>query len=83
MIDVLRDYGAAGFLIEASVADITPTGGGSYSVNYGSRRTNIFYASTYAKACEKAIAWGEGLADEMKAGKPNSSTEAPQLTLTL
>ena len=57
IIQIMRDHGAVGFLIEASVPHRTPHGDGSASIHYGTRRTNVFYASTFAAAARKAIVW--------------------------
>ena len=58
-VQIMRDHGAAGFLIQASVPERTPNGNGAFSIHYGTRRTNVFYASTFAAACAKALAWAE------------------------
>lgn len=64
-----HDTGAMGFLVEASVPEMRPTGPTSFSVHYGSRRTDVFYASTFAHACRKALAWAEKEVESMRTGE--------------
>jgi hypothetical protein len=64
---VLRDNGAVGFFVEASVPEISDVREGAYSVHYGMRRTDIHYASTYRRACLKALAWGKAELAAMEA----------------
>lgn len=64
----LHDHGRQGFLISASVPEMKPTGPDSFSVHYGTRRVDVFYASTYAVACRKALAWAEHEVESMRTG---------------
>lgn len=66
IVEVLRDYGMVGFLIEASVPSRTYRDNGSASIHYGTRYTKILYGSTYSQACKRALAWAEKLEDEMR-----------------
>lgn len=63
-----HDHGKQGFLIMASVPEMRPTGPKSFSVHYGTRRTDVFYGSTYAVACRKALAWVEKETESMRTG---------------
>lgn len=69
MLMAMRDAGAVGFLVRASVPEISDVraDGGGYSVHYGTRRLEIFYGSTYRHACLKAIDWAERQIERMKA----------------
>lgn len=73
---LLRDNGAMGFLIEATVPEISDVRGGAYSVHYGIRRTEIIYASTYRQACLKALDWGRAQIAAMQADPKRQRTEA-------
>lgn len=64
-----HDAGKMGFLVEASVPEMRPTGPSSFSVHYGMRRTDVFYASTFAHACRKALAWAEQEVESMRTGE--------------
>lgn len=64
-----HDAGKMGFLVEASVPEMRPTGPSSFSVHYGTRRTDVFYASTFAHACRKALAWAEQEVESMRTGE--------------
>jgi len=64
-----HDHGRQGFLIQTSVPEMRPTGSDSFSVHYGSRRTDVFYGSTYAVACRKALAWVERETEAMRTGE--------------
>lgn len=64
-----HDHGKQGFLIVASVPEMKPSGPGSFSMHYGSRRTDVFYGSTYAVACRKALAWVEKETEAMRTGE--------------
>lgn len=59
IIEILRDHGAVGFLIEASIPTRTRHDDRSASIHYHTRQTEIFYGSTFATACAKALAWAE------------------------
>jgi hypothetical protein len=64
-----HDAGAMGFLVEASVPEMRPNGPSSFSVHYGSRRTDVFYASTFAQACRKALEWAAEEVESMRTGE--------------
>lgn len=63
-----HDHGRQGFLIEASVPRMVPTGEGSFSVHYGTRHLDVFYGATFAVACRKALAWAERQVEAMRTG---------------
>jgi hypothetical protein len=76
----LHDHGRQGFLISASVPEMKPTGENSFSVHYGTRRVDVFYGSTYAVACRKALAWAEREVESMRTGI--RTTRTPLLKTT-
>ena len=54
---LMTDYGALGFLVQASMPTITYQKDGTARISERTRRTNIFYGSNYEAAVRKAVAW--------------------------
>jgi hypothetical protein len=65
-IMMMRDAGAMGFLVLASHPDIGNVRGDSFSIHGHTYETDIFYGSTYAMACRKAVAWFDRTLEEMR-----------------
>lgn len=59
IVQMMRDHGTVGFLIEVSVPKQTPNGKGSTSIHYRTRYTEIVYGATFQLACSKALAWAK------------------------
>ena len=59
IVQMMRDHGTVGFLLEVSVPKQTPNGEGSASIHYHTRYTEIVYGATFQLACSKALAWAK------------------------
>ena len=66
IIQVMRDNGHVGFLVEASVPEQEKQPSGTVRILYGTRKTNVYYGSNFGQACKKAIAWAKRENENMR-----------------